>query len=98
MNKNINKFWCDPAKVLKTLIGAFLGIGLVVYVWLQATQDFDSNIETETAVLVTVNDTVQSRAYIFRDETVVGKSDSGTIVTVVSEGDRVSKGQLLANI
>ncbi len=98
MNKNINKFWCDPAKVLKTLIGAFLGIGLVVYVWLQATQDLDSDIETETAVLVTVNDTVQSRAYIFRDETVVGKTNSGTIVTVVSEGDRVSKGQLLANI
>lgn len=93
--KNI---WCDPVKVLRVLIGAFLGIGLVVYVWVQATGDFDSDIETETAVLVSVNDTVESRAYIFRDETVVGKNNSGTIVTVVSEGDRVSKGQLLANI
>ena len=92
------RFLCDPIKVLKTLITASLGIGLVVYVWLHATSDFDSDIVTEKAYNVTVNETVECNAYVFRDETVIGKNNQGAIVTVVSEGDRVSKGQLLANI
>jgi len=92
------KFLCDPVKVIKTLIAAAVGIGLVVYVWLLATGDFDSDIVTAKSVSVAVNETIECNAYIFRDETVIGKNNTGTIVTVVSEGDRVSKGQLLANI
>lgn len=98
MNNRFSGLMCDPLKVLKALIGVFLGVGVVVYVWLQATSGFDSDIETEMAMSVSVNETAVARAYIFRDETVVGKNNSGAIVTVVSEGDRVSKGQLLANI
>ena len=98
MNNRFSGLMCDPLKVLKALIGVFLGIGIVVYVWLQTTSGFDSDIETEMAMAVSVNETATARAYIFRDETVVGKNNSGAIVTVVSEGDRVSKGQLLANI
>lgn len=97
MNNNQN-IWCDPLKVLRVLIGVFFALGLLVYVWLQATSGFDSDIETETALAVEINKTASARAYVFRDETVLGKNNNGAIVTVVSEGDRVSKGQLLANI
>ncbi len=97
MNKFSNLL-LDPIKLLKTLIFIFAGIGLVIYLWLQATANFDSDIVTETSMLVTVNDSVDARAYVFRDETVSAKDNNGTTVTVVSDGDRVSKGQLLANI
>ncbi len=93
-----SKLLPDPIKLLKALIFVFAGAGLVVYMWLQATANFDSDILTETAVLVTVNDSVDARAYVFRDETVLAKDNNGTTVTVVSDGERVSKGQLLANI
>lgn len=90
--------WYDPIKLLGSLIGVLLGIGVMVYIWLQAVGSVGSDIETETAGLVTVNTSVDANAYIFRDETVMGKNISGTVVTVVSDGDRVSKGQLVANI
>lgn len=98
MNKKFTGLINDPLKLMKALIGVFLGLGVAVYVWLQATSGFDSDIVTEMAMAVTVNETAQARAYVFRDETVMGKNNTGAIVTVVSEGDRVSKGQLLANI
>ncbi len=93
-----SKLFCDPVKVVKTIILMIFCLGIILYVYLQTVSGFDSDIVTETAVLVSLNDSVSADAYIFRDETVIGKSANGTVVTLVSEGDRVSKGQMLANI
>lgn len=92
------RFFCDPKKVVKLVCGILLAIFLLIYVYLQASGGFDGDIETEKAYLVSMNDAVQSRGYIFRDETVIGKTGDGAVVTLVSEGDRVSKGQLIANV
>ena len=92
------KFFCDPVKVIKTIIVYALCIGVVVYVYLQVMGGFDSDIVTETAMHVTMNDSVPADVCIFRNETVSHVPSDGNIVTLVSEGDRVSKGQLIANI
>ena len=92
------KFFCDPVKVIKAVAVAVLCIGVLVYVYFQIIGGSDNEIETEMSMLVTLNDSVEADAYIFRDETVINQSSRGTVVTVVSEGERVSKGQLIANI
>ena len=92
------RFFCDPLKVIKFIAVAVLGIVVVVYAYLQSMGGFDSKIETETSYLVSLNETVEAQAYVFRDETVISGKADGTIVTVVSEGDRVSKGQMVANV
>lgn len=92
------KYFCDPVKVIKNIAAYALCIGVVVYVYLQVMGGFDSDIVTETAMHVTMNDFVSADACLFRDETVSHVPSGGNIVTLVSEGDRVSKGQLIANI
>ncbi len=93
-----SKFWCDPIKLLKTLLALALCIGIVIYVYLQVMGGFSGSIETETAMHVSLNETIETTAVIFRDETVMETTANGTIVTVVSEGERVSNGQLVANV
>ena len=92
------KFFCDPVKVVKYIASFALCIGIVVYVYLQVMGGFDSDIVTETAMHVTLNETISADACLFRNETVARVPDGGNIVTLVSEGERVSKGQLIANI
>ena len=92
------KFLCDPVKVIKFIAVSVFGIVVLVYAYLQSMGGFDSKIETETSYLVSLNDTVKADAFLFRDETVIGGKNDGMIVTVVSEGDRVSKGQLVAKV
>lgn len=93
-----SKFFCDPARVIKTVAASLVCIGVLVYVIVQSVGASGSGIETQTSMLVTLNDSIEADGYIFRDETVVNSGYDGAIVTVVSEGDRVSKGQLIANV
>jgi len=93
-----SKFWCDPIKLIKTLLALALCVGVVIYVYLQVMGGFSGSIETETAMHVSLNETIETDSVIFRDETVMKTTANGTIVTVVSEGERVSNGQLVANV
>lgn len=92
------RFFCDPLKVIKFIAVLVFSIGIIIYAYFQAMGGFDNDIVTETSYLVSMNDSIEADAYIFRDESIVSKDGNGTIVTLVSEGDRVSKGQLIANV
>ena len=92
------KFLCDPVRVVKTIVAFAVCVGIVVYVYMQVMGGFNQGLLTETALHVSLNETISADACIFRDETVVDNNEKGAIVTLVSEGERVSKGQLIANI
>lgn len=92
------RFLCDPKRLIKSLAVLALSIGVLVYVYSQSMGTTKSEIETETSILVNMNDSIEAESFIFRNETVIGTAQNGSIVTVVSEGERVSKGQLLANV
>ena len=94
----IAKSLCDPVRVVKAVAALAVCIGVVVYVYLQVMGGFNKGIETETALHVSMNDTIKTESCIFRDETVVENTKNGAVVTLVSEGERVSKGQLIANV
>lgn len=92
------RFFCDPIKVLKFLCALCFGILIIAYVYHQSLGVIDDEIETEMSYLITLNQDISGEAVIFRDETVIEKPADGTVVTLVSEGERVSKGQMIANI
>lgn len=92
------KFFCDPFKVLKLLFAVLAGAVVIFYVYHQVAGGVDDKVETEMSILVDINDSVSADAYVFRDEYVLQNSVDGVVVTLVSDGDRVSKGQMIANI
>lgn len=92
------RFFCDPLKVVKLIASLLFGVFIVVYVYFQVIGGFDNEIITESSMLITLNDGIECDACIFRDETVVDVNTNGFIVTLVDEGQRVSKGQVVANI
>lgn len=93
-----SKFFCDPFKVLKLLFAVLAGTVIIFYAYHQVSGGFDDKVETEMSILVNINDSVSADAYVFRDEYVLKDAVDGVIVTLVSDGDRVSKGQLIANV
>ncbi len=92
-----SRFLYDPVKLLKALSVIVAGLCIVAYVWLQVSGGLNDNIETVAAMPVSYNDSVDGTAYIFRNEEVIQNSGNRVMVTVVSEGERVSNGQLIAN-
>ena len=98
MNKKIADFFCDPKTALKNTALLLLMIFLVVYAFFQILPAFTQQIKTETALAASVYETCQTTGYIFRDEQVVESPTAGVAVTLVKDGERVSKGQHFANV
>ena len=93
-----SRFLCDPVKLVKNIAMILFCIGILLYVYFQAVGRMDSDIQTEPSALVNIYRTAPADSFIFRDESLVKKESDGTVVTLVREGDRVSKGQMIANV
>ncbi len=98
MNKKLSSFFCDPKQAAKNIFIFLLMLFLVIYAGFQILPSFTEKIETENAMLVSVYESNQTNGYIFRDETVIPGDVFGTAVTLVKDGERVSKGQHFANV
>lgn len=92
------RFFCDPVKVVKLIASLLFGVFIIVYVYFQVIGGFDNEIVTESSMLISLNDGIECDACVFRDETVIDVGGSGVVVTLVDEGQRVSKGHVVANI
>lgn len=87
-----NKF--DKKNILKILPVSILlvaAIGLVIY-------SFFSAVETETAVIDTMENVTTHPAIIIRNETVISPETDGNLRTLVKDGDMVSKGKNIATV
>ncbi len=69
---------------------------LCVYLVLQLTLGIGEVAEVEYATYVTVRDTVQLEAYLFRDETPLSSGYQGIDCFLVEDGERVAKGTQVA--
>lgn len=99
MGKKLDKFLMDPKQALKNF-GIFIGmIFVVVYACFQILPTFSEKLETETALKVTVFDANATTGYIFRNEEPVTSTGSNdrVVVTLIKDGERVSRGQHFAN-
>lgn len=71
-------------------------VTLCVYLILQLTFGIGEVAEVEHTTYVTVRDTVQLEAYLFRDETPLYSGTQGTDCFLVDAGERVAKGTNVA--
>ncbi len=97
MNKIFSELFCDPKTAVRNVLLLLLMIFAVIYAFFQIYPSFSENIKTQTALEVSVFESLEADAYIFRDEHVIS-GDGGILVTLVGDGDRVSKGQCYANV
>lgn len=98
MNKKLASFFCDPKKAAKNVFLFLLMIFLVIYAGFQILPSFSQKIEIENAMHVSLYGSIHTNGYIFRDETVIHGDSSGIPVTLIKDGDRLSKGQHFANV
>lgn len=88
----------DPFKLIKYIAALAVCVIVAAYAWFQISGSVSSGVETEPAYLTELDKTIDAQGYIFRDETVVPKNSGGTVVTLVSDSQRVSKGEKLAAV
>ncbi len=89
------------AKEKKTLYGiiiAFVSLLVIVYIAYQAYRLIYNPVETETAAEYTVQDTIETNAFVVRDEKYITNKKAGTIIPCVEDGSRVGKDQDVALI
>ncbi len=96
--KSINNILADPKKLISGIVAILICVFVIVYAWFQVSSNVSSGIETEPAVMVETNIEIDAQAFIFRDETVIPRNSGGTVVTLVSDSQRVSRGQKIANV
>lgn len=65
---------------------------ILVYIIYQAYMISHEKVRTEVVPMVTMNDSVNTEVFAVRDEHYVKNSKSGTIISLISDGNRVSNG------
>lgn len=99
MNKKATDFFVDPKKIIKNIGVVALMVFIAIYAGFQIIPSFSQKLKTETALEVTVFDTNVTTGYIFRNEEPVSgmTGEERVVVTLVRDGDKLSKGQHFAN-
>ncbi|MBQ2768284.1 MAG: hypothetical protein IJF49_09475 [Clostridia bacterium] len=85
-------------QVLIYICTALLSILLIFYLVYHLFNGFSAEIRTETAVEASAQDTLLLEGYLFRNETIIRSSLSGTVDYAVADGERVGVGSVLANV
>lgn len=82
---------------IKYIIGSVLGIATVIYFIFQVIQMNSDPYKTETAIQRNIQNTIDTSAFVVRDETYLTASDpNGTIVSIAEDGKRVGSGETVA--
>ena len=79
-------------------IGAIAIVLVLLYVGFQVYQITYDPVKTITAQKETVYDSITKEAIFIRDESLITSQKSGTMVYNVSDGSRVEKGGVIANV
>lgn len=93
-----SSFFVDPKQAVKNIAILAATLFVVVYAVIQILPIFADKVETETALLVSVNDDTRTEGVIFRSEHILPGSLAGTLVTLVSDGERVWRGEQIAGV
>ncbi len=75
---------------------AVLAVAIVAYVFLQVMLNVGTILDTEHATYVNISDKKEVEAFLFRDEKTVSSVSVGTNCFLVSEGEKVRKGEEIA--
>lgn len=85
-------------KIFVNFLIFIITVFLIIYFAIQVKSIFIDAMETEYAVLSAFDDTIELKCTIVRDETLIESEYGGTYNYVVSDGEKLSVGQKIANI
>ena len=83
---------------LKRLVSGVLALLLLSYVGYQVYRSKHTEVRTETAEKYTASDLVQTTVVVLREETLLQTNTSGVADYVISSGEKVCKGEVIAKI
>lgn len=82
---------------IKYIVGTVLGVVIIIYFIYQVIQINSNPYKTETAIQRKIQNTIDTKAFVVRDETCLTASDpNGTIVSIAEDGKRVGSGETVA--
>ena len=88
----------DKQQVIKKVIAALVTVMIIVYLGYVFGRAGFTQVKTVSAVQTTVYDSIDVNAYIVRSEKYVEYKENGVISYTVSDGDKVSKNENIADI
>ena len=80
------------------VLSVILSIGLMLYIGYHLFYGLTQKTETATATVATVGSALEMDVYIFRDESPLPISDTGSFVPSVADGERVGIGRVVASL
>lgn len=84
-------------KFINTLI-MMIAVVVLLSLFLKTLGIFDENYKTYPATIQKIKMVIDTKGYVFRDETLIGAVEDGEIEYLVEEGERVFVGQALAKL
>lgn len=82
---------------IKYIIGSVLGVIIIIYFAYQVYLMNASPYRTETAIERKLQNTIETKGFVVRDESNLTASDSsGTIISIAEDGKRVGSGETVA--
>ena len=80
------------------VLSVILSIGLMLYIGYHLFYGLTQKTETATATVATVGSALEMDVYIFRDESPLAISETGSFVPNVADGARVGIGRVVASL
>ncbi len=82
---------------LKYIIGCVFGIAVIIYFITFVIKMNSNPYKTETAIQRNIQNTIETKGFVVRDEAYLTASDpNGTIVSIAEDGKRVGSGETVA--
>lgn len=82
---------------VKYIIGTVFGIAVIIYFVAFVIKMNSNPYKTETAIQRNIQNTIESKGFVVRDESYLTASDpNGTIVSIAEDGKRVGSGETVA--
>lgn len=83
--------------LIKYAICSVIGVCIIIYFVFQVVKINSVPYKTETAIERRIQNTIETRAFVVRDESYLTASDpNGTIVSIAEDGKRVGSGETVA--
>ena len=83
--------------IRKVVVGIMTGL-IIAYIISVVLKANFTQIKTETANVLTVSDSISVNGYFVRDEELIKYNNGGFVSMTLSDGDKVSKNETVANV
>ncbi len=88
----------DKTVIIKKVAVAVITLLLIAYIVSVIIKANFTQIETQTANLMTVSDSISVNGYFIRDEKLITNKDNGYVSYCIDDGEKISKGEAVADV